>query len=82
MQQRPLLQSTVLVNTLIWETRNLMLNIPLYTDNFFSVICMVLKQYREICQSAYRGIVQPDTEDKRICSAAWLKDEDICRFLK
>lgn len=43
---------------------------------------MVLKQYREICQSAYRGIVQPDTEDKRICSAAWLKDEDICRFLK
>jgi hypothetical protein len=26
--------------------------------------------------------VQPDSEDKRICSAAWLKDEDISRFIK
>jgi exocyst complex component 4 len=26
--------------------------------------------------------VQPDTEDKRIISAQWAKDEDISRFLK
>lgn len=46
------------------------------------MICTLLGKYRENCQAAYRGIVQPETEDKRIYSVAWLKDEDICRFLK
>lgn len=45
-------------------------------------MCGLLKCYRETCQAAYRGIVQPETEDKRIYSVAWLKDEDISRFLK
>ena len=30
----------------------------------------------------FRGLVQPDAEDKRIISAQWAKDEDISRFLK
>lgn len=38
--------------------------------------------FRDTCHAAYRGIVQPHPEDRRICSAAWLKDEDISRFLK
>lgn len=46
------------------------------------MVCSLLKTYRETCQAAYRGIVQPETEDKRIYSVAWLKDEDISRFLK
>jgi exocyst complex component 4 len=32
--------------------------------------------------AAYRGVVQPESEDKRIISAEWAKDEDIARFLK
>merc|ERR1712032_402591 len=45
-------------------------------------MCNVLMQYKEICGAAYRGLVQPDAEDKRIISAQWAKDEDISRFLK
>ena len=37
---------------------------------------------QEICLAAYRGVVQPESEDKRIISAQWAKDDDIARFLK
>ena len=39
-------------------------------------------QFKEICGAAYRGLLQPEAEDKRIISAQWAKDEDISRFLK
>ena len=45
------------------------------------VICSPFSS-KEICGAAYRGLVQPDAEDKRIISAQWAKDEDISRFLK
>lgn len=45
-------------------------------------VCAALKEYKDTCYAAYQGIVQPHSEDRRICSAAWLKDEDISRFLK
>lgn len=79
---RPLLQSTVTVERCIQDLRELMLALPAYAEHFLSIICNILHNYRETCQAAYRGIVQPDSEDKRICSAAWLKDEDISRFIK
>ncbi|KAJ9597948.1 hypothetical protein L9F63_011187 [Diploptera punctata] len=56
--------------------------LPVYAEHFLTIICNILRNFRETCQAAYRGIVQPDSEDKRICSAAWLKDEDISRFIK
>ena len=37
---------------------------------------------QELCLAAYRGVVQPDSEDKRIISAQWATDEDISRLLK
>ncbi|CRK99367.1 CLUMA_CG012653, isoform A [Clunio marinus] len=79
---RPLLQSCRVVEGLIAETRNLIEDLPLYHDDLLKMVCALLKTYRETCQAAYRGIVQPETEDKRIYSVAWLKDEDISRFLK
>ncbi|XP_021936020.1 exocyst complex component 4 isoform X2 [Zootermopsis nevadensis] len=79
---RPLLQSTVMVERCIQDLRELMQALPVYAEHFLSIICNILRNYRETCQAAYRGIVQPDSEDKRICSAAWLKDEDISRFIK
>lgn len=42
----------------------------------------MLLRYSETCQAAYRGLVQPDSEDKRVISATWAKDEDIHRFLR
>ncbi|XP_039231005.1 exocyst complex component 4 isoform X6 [Drosophila yakuba] len=79
---RPLLQSTVMVERRLMETRNLIQDLPCYSEDLLKMVCALLKAYREICQAAYRGIVQPDSEDKRIYSVAWLKDEDISRFLK
>jgi len=72
----------VTVERCIQDLRELMLALPAYAEHFLSIICNILHNYRETCQAAYRGIVQPDSEDKRICSAAWLKDEDISRFIK
>lgn len=66
----------------ITETKNLIRDLPNYSEDLLKMVCSLLKTYRETCQAAYRGIVQPETEDKRIYSVAWLKDEDICRFLK
>ncbi|EDW83911.1 uncharacterized protein Dwil_GK13863 [Drosophila willistoni] len=79
---RPLLQSTVMVERRLVETKNLIQDLPCYSEELLKMVCALLKEYRENCQAAYRGIVQPDSEDKRIYSVAWLKDEDISRFLK
>ncbi|XP_070072570.1 exocyst complex component 4 isoform X1 [Drosophila takahashii] len=79
---RPLLQSTVMVERRLMETKKLIQDLPCYSEDLLKMVCALLKAYREICQAAYRGIVQPDSEDKRIYSVAWLKDEDISRFLK
>ncbi|XP_049784437.1 exocyst complex component 4 isoform X1 [Schistocerca cancellata] len=79
---RPLLQSTVIVEQCVQELRGLMQSLPVYSEHFLAIICNIVRGYRETCQAAYRGIVQPDSEDKRICSAAWLRDEDISRFIK
>lgn len=64
------------------ELRSLMVALPLQGEHFCTLALNVLNNYRETCQAAYRGIVQRDGEDKRICSAAWLKDDDISRFIK
>lgn len=79
---RPLLQSTVGLNSSVEELQNLMFALPMYADYFLNLICSMLQNYKETCQAAYRGIVQPESEDKRIISATWAKDEDISRFLR
>jgi len=71
---RPLLQSCRVVENLIVETKQLIQDLPLYHEDLLKNVCALLKTYRETCQAAYRGIVQPETEDKRIYSVAWLKD--------
>ncbi|XP_071536353.1 exocyst complex component 4 isoform X2 [Panulirus ornatus] len=79
---RPLLQSSITVWQSIEELRWLLGALPFYADHFVSMMCNTLMNYRETCQAAYRGITQPDSEDKRIISATWAKDEDISRFLR
>ena len=79
---RPLLQSTVNVWKSISDLGEMMTTLPLYSHHFLTIMCNILMQYKEICGAAYKGLVQPDAEDKRIISAQWAKDEDISRFLK
>ncbi|KAG8039773.1 hypothetical protein G9C98_000502, partial [Cotesia typhae] len=79
---RPLLQSTVKVEQCIAELRALMIALPLQSEHFCTLALNILHNYRETCQSAYRNIIQSGNEDRKICSAAWLKDDDISRFIK
>lgn len=78
---RPLLQSTLCVDQSLQGLQELMQALPMYVDHFLSLSCTILQNYKETSQVAYRGIVQPESEDKRIISATWAKDEDISRFL-
>lgn len=78
---RPLLQSTQCVDHSLQGLQELMQALPMYVDHFLSLACTILQNYKETSQVAYRGIVQPESEDKRIISATWAKDEDISRFL-
>ncbi|XP_012937750.1 exocyst complex component 4 isoform X3 [Aplysia californica] len=79
---RPLLQSTVTVDNSIQELQELMHDLPDYADQFLNMICNVLRDYRDKCHSAYRDIVQHGSDEKRIISSMWAKDEDISRFLR
>ena len=56
--------------------------LPQFAQHFLGMACNMLFSYSETCQAAYRGLVQPDSEDKRVISATWAKDEDINRFLR
>ncbi|XP_034327404.2 exocyst complex component 4 isoform X4 [Magallana gigas] len=78
---RPLLTSTVTVDKNLQELRELMQDLPDYADQFLNMICNTLKEYRDTCHSAYREIVQYDSDERRVISAMWAKDEDISRFL-
>ncbi|XP_025829668.1 exocyst complex component 4 isoform X3 [Agrilus planipennis] len=79
---KPLLVSTVNVEKIIRKWTDYWQALPLYGEDIVRSVSIALREYRETCHAAYQGIVQPHSEDRRICSAAWLKDEDISRFLK
>uniref|UniRef100_A0A8C9SPD5 Exocyst complex component Sec8 n=1 Tax=Scleropages formosus TaxID=113540 RepID=A0A8C9SPD5_SCLFO len=78
--QRPLLQSTVVVEKSIQDLMGLMQDLSTYSNQFLEMVCDKLKEYKEICSAAYRGIVQ--SEEKLTISASWAKDEDISRLLR
>uniref|UniRef100_A0A8C6P6D1 Exocyst complex component Sec8 n=1 Tax=Nothobranchius furzeri TaxID=105023 RepID=A0A8C6P6D1_NOTFU len=78
--QRPVLQSTVVVEKSIQDLMSLMQDLSAYSNQFLEMVCDKLKEYKEICNTAYRGIVQ--CEEKLTISASWSKDEDISRLLQ
>ncbi|XP_066245779.1 exocyst complex component 4 [Euwallacea similis] len=79
---KPLLMNAVTVERCMREWKAVLHSLPLYSEKIAKYSVKALKEYKDTCYAAYRGIVQPHSEDRRICSAAWLKDEDINRFLK
>uniref|UniRef100_A0A8C9A1I8 Exocyst complex component Sec8 n=1 Tax=Prolemur simus TaxID=1328070 RepID=A0A8C9A1I8_PROSS len=78
--QRPLLQSTIIVEKTVQDLMNLMHDLSAYSDQFLNMVYVKLQEYRETCTAAYRGIVQ--SEEKLVISASWAKDDDISRLLK
>ncbi|CAG0889302.1 unnamed protein product [Darwinula stevensoni] len=80
--QRPILKSTLEVLEGVKELVTLMQSIPIYAEEFLTILKKTIFTYKETCHSAYRGIVQPDSEDKRIISATKARDQDIADFLK
>ncbi|XP_012506059.1 PREDICTED: exocyst complex component 4 [Propithecus coquereli] len=78
--QRPLLQSTIIVEKTVQDLMNLMHDLSAYSDQFLNMVYVKLQEYRETCAAAYRGIVQ--SEEKLVISASWAKDDDISRLLK
>ncbi|XP_065739589.1 exocyst complex component 4 [Phocoena phocoena] len=78
--QRPLLQSTIIVEKTVQDLMNLMRDLSAYSDQFLNMVCVKLQEYKDTCVAAYRGIVQ--SEEKLVISASWAKDDDISRLLK
>ncbi|XP_072858581.1 exocyst complex component 4 isoform X1 [Pogona vitticeps] len=78
--QRPLLQSTVIVEKTVQDLMNLMHDLSAYSDQFLNMVCVKLQEYKDTCTTAYRSIVQFD--EKLVISASWAKDDDITRLLK
>ncbi|OCT89261.1 exocyst complex component 4 [Xenopus laevis] len=78
--QRPLLQSTVIVEKTVQDLMNLMRDLSAYSDQFLNMVCVKLQEYKDTCSAAFRTIVQ--SEEKLVISASWAKDDDITRLLK
>ncbi|KAM6152366.1 exocyst complex component 4 [Erethizon dorsatum] len=78
--QRPLLQSTIIVEKTVQDLMNLMHDLSAYSDQFLNMVCVKLQEYKDTCSAAYRSIVQ--SEEKLVISASWAKDDDISRLLK
>ncbi|XP_060101994.1 exocyst complex component 4 [Heteronotia binoei] len=78
--QRPLLQSTVIVEKTVQDLMNLMHDLSAYSDQFLNMVCVKLQEYKDTCTQAYRSIAQSD--EKLVISASWAKDDDISRLLK
>lgn len=48
------LQSTVVVEKSIQDLMNLMLDLSAYSNQFLEMVCDKLKEYKDICNTAYR----------------------------
>lgn len=59
-----------------------MKGMPTYGVQFLSMAARVLQDYKDTCFAYYKSLVMADSDDKRIISANWAKDEDINRFLR
>ncbi|XP_036102970.1 exocyst complex component 4 isoform X1 [Molossus molossus] len=78
--QRPLLQSTIVMEKTVQDLMNLMHDLSAYSDQFLNMVCVKLQEYKDTCTAAYRSIAQ--SEEKLVISASWAKDDDISRLLK
>lgn len=79
---KPLLHHTVVVARSLQDLCDLMSDLPDYAEQFLNMICKILQDYLVVCHSAYQAFVTPNSDEKRVISANWVKDDDINRFLR
>jgi len=59
-----------------------MSDLPDYADQFLNMICKLLQDYLDTCHSTYNDYVSSVSDERRITSASWVKDDDISRLLR
>ena len=79
---KSLLQSTVVADKCMWFLYDLTCSLDSYHDHFLTMACSLLQEYKEMSSQSYRGVVQPESEDQRIYSASWVRDNDVNEFLQ
>jgi len=52
--QRPLLQSTIIVEKTVQDLMNLMHDLSAYSDQFLNMVCVKLQEYKDTCAAACR----------------------------
>uniref|UniRef100_A0A8C3K7W9 Exocyst complex component Sec8 n=1 Tax=Calidris pygmaea TaxID=425635 RepID=A0A8C3K7W9_9CHAR len=60
--QRPLLQSTVIVEKTVQDLMNLMHDLSAYSDQFLNMVCVKLQEYKDTCTLAYRAAFGKESE--------------------
>ncbi|XP_071827721.1 exocyst complex component 4-like [Apostichopus japonicus] len=78
----PILASAVRVDKAVGSLKQLITALPAYSDQLLAMVVKMLKEYKDNCVATYRGVVQPEPEDRCIISASWVKDEGINQCLK
>ncbi|CAG2168941.1 unnamed protein product, partial [Oppiella nova] len=46
---RPVLHSTAMIDRAVFDLKNLMFALPLFADDFLTLICQLLSNYKEVC---------------------------------
>ncbi|GIY18448.1 exocyst complex component 4 [Caerostris extrusa] len=77
-----ILKSTLVLNSCLTEMEEYINALPDYSSYFLQLICHVLQSYKNLSNSAYKSLIYPDSEDQRIFSLTWTRDEDISRLLR
>uniref|UniRef100_A0A8I5NBU1 Exocyst complex component Sec8 n=1 Tax=Papio anubis TaxID=9555 RepID=A0A8I5NBU1_PAPAN len=60
--QRPLLQSTIIVEKTVQDLLNLMHDLSAYSDQFLNMVCVKLQEYKDTCTAAYRAAFGKESE--------------------
>ncbi|XP_055937333.1 exocyst complex component 4-like [Argiope bruennichi] len=77
-----ILKSTLALNSCLMEMEEYVNALPDYSSYFLQLICHVLQSYKDLSYGAYKSLIYPDSEDQRIFSLTWTRDEDISRLLR
>lgn len=77
-----ILNSSLTLNSSLKEMEGLIYSLPDYSSHFVQLVCNILQTYKELCYSAYKGLVCLDSDDRHIFSVTWARDKDISRLLR
>ncbi|XP_015349305.2 exocyst complex component 4 [Marmota marmota marmota] len=71
--QRPLLQSTIIVEKTVQDLMNLMHDLSAYSDQFLNMVCVKLQEYKDTCSAAYSDCTSVPSKASHISAFAVLR---------